>query len=268
MYAEHKWQLQLIVWVLIVALLTFLLVRQCRRQSVTAKCSPAMTDSLQQLVLDSCQRAQYEGFTVYFDSSAHVPRCVIYELTDSETLGTEPRAKGFEHDPQVKGCPDPKDYAGSGMDRGHMAPAADMKWSAQAMRESFMMTNICPQDKSLNEGGWNRLEEKAREWARRDGAVIIAVGPVIEQGLPRTQGGVVIPNRFYKVVLAHQESPMRAIAFVYPNATSNGSLRQYAVSVDSVERLTGIDFFAHLPDDQEEPLERSCNLASFLQLKW
>jgi len=78
----------------------------------------------------------------------------------------------------------------------------------------------------------------------------------------------VIPNRFYKVVLAHHASPMRAIAFVYPNATSNGSLRQYAVSVDSVERLTGIDFFAHLPDDQEEPLERSCNLASFLQLKW
>ena len=266
MLAEHKWQLQLVVWALTMALVCWLVVRQCGR-SLGEPCSSVMADSLQQLVLDSCQRVDYQGFTVYFDADARVPRCVIYELTAAETMGTEPRGKGFESDPTVKGCPDPKDYAGSGMDRGHMAPAGDMKWSAQAMSESFLMTNICPQDKSLNEGGWNRLEEKAREWARRDSALIIAAGPVIERNLPRTDGGVVVPRRFYKVILAHHARPQRAIGFIYPNATSNGSLRQYAVSVDSVERLTGINFFAVLPDDIEQRVEGTCNLASFLQLK-
>ena len=267
MLAEHKWQLQLIIWALTMALLCWLVVRQCGR-SPGEPCSPAMTDSLQQLVLDSCQRVDYRGFTVYFDAQARVPRCVIYELTAAETLGNEPRGKGFADDPSVSGCPNPKDYAGSGMDRGHMAPAGDMKWSAQAMSESFLMTNVCPQDKSLNEGGWNRLEEKAREWARRDSALIIAAGPIIEHDLSRTQGGVVVPRRFYKVILAHHARPPRAIAFIYPNASSNGTLRQYAVSVDSVEHLTGIDFFAALPDEIEQRMECICNLASFLQLKW
>ncbi len=266
MFARHKWQLQLILWALTMALVCWLVFRQCGR-SPGEPCSPAMTDSLQQLVLDSCQRIDYKGFTVYFDSAARLPRCVIYELTAAETLGDEPRGKGFADDPAVSGCPDPKDYAGCGMDRGHMAPAGDMKWSAQAMSESFLMTNICPQDKSLNEGGWNRLEEKAREWARRDSALIIAAGPIIEHDLPRTRGGVAMPRRFYKVILAHHARPLRAIAFIYPNSTSNGPLRQYAVSVDSVERLTGIDFFGALPDDQEDRLERSCSLASFLQLR-
>jgi len=265
MFAEHKWQLQLAGWALAMTLLVVLLVRQCGRQAASAACSPAMTDSLQQLVLDGCQRVDYKGFTAYFDASARLPRCVVYELTLAETLGNEPRAKGFERDPSVDGCPDPKDYAGSGLDRGHLAPAADMKWDAQAMRESFLMTNICPQDKSLNEGGWNRLEEKVREWTRRDSALIIAAGPVIEPDLPRTPGGVAIPRQFFKVILSPHSQPMRAIAFVYRNATSNGRLREYAVSVDSVERLTGIDFFSALPDEVEQRVECSCNLASFLQ---
>ncbi|MBQ9219103.1 MAG: DNA/RNA non-specific endonuclease [Muribaculaceae bacterium] len=266
MLAEHKWQLQLIIWALTVALIALLMARQCGRRSAEP-CSPPLADSLQLLTLDSCQRVAYRGFTAYFDPTARVPRCVVYELTAIETRGEVPRSRQFERDGAVEGCPEPDAYAGSGMDRGHMAPAADMKWDSQAMDESFRMTNICPQNKSLNEGGWNRLEEKAREWARRDSALIIAAGPVIEPGLKRTAGGVVIPQRFYKVILAHHAQPMRAIAFVYPNTVSNGPLRQYAVSVDSVERLTGIDFFAALPDEVESRVERAANLASFLQLK-
>lgn len=268
MFAEHKWQIQLVVWAAVVALVTVLIVRQCGRHQRDGGCSVGMADSLQMVALPQCQRVDYRGFRVYYDSAAHLPRCVVYELTARETQGTVPRAKGFERDDTVRGCAQPSAFRGSGLSRGHMAPAGDMKWDARAMRESFLMPNICPQDNSLNEGGWNRLEEKAREWARRDGALIIAAGPVIEHGLERTPAGVVIPKRFYKVILAHRVWPRRAVAFIYPNAPSNGSLRQYVVNVDSVELLTGIDFFAVLPDDQEEPIERSSALASFLHVRW
>jgi len=219
------------------------------------------------------QRVDYKAITVYFNRSLRIPVCVAYELTSTmvtmaDSPGAEKRRNHkFYGDPNVAGSPDWGDYRKSGYTRGHMAPAMDMRWDRQAMAECFLMTNICPQDKSLNEGGWNRLEEKAREWARRDSALIIAAGPIIEHDLLRTRGGVAMPRRFYKVILAHHARPLRAIAFIYPNSTSNGPLRQYAVSVDSVERLTGIDFFGALPDDQEDRLERSCSLASFLQLK-
>ena len=268
MFKEHKWQIQLVVWATVVALVTILLIKQCGHRTSDDGCSNGMADSLQLVDLPQCQRVDYRGFRVYYDSAAHLPRCVMYELTAQETQGTEPRVKGFERDDSVRGCAEPSAFRGSGLSRGHMAPAGDMKWDAEAMRQSFLMTNICPQDNSLNEGGWNRLEEKAREWARRDGALVIAAGPVIEPGLERTAGGVVIPKRFYKVILAHRVWPRRAVAFIYPNAPSNGSLRKYVVSVDSVERLTGIDLFAVLPDDQEERLERSSALASFLHVRW
>lgn len=223
-----------------------------------------MTDSLQQIYSTQNQRVDYKGFAVYFDPEVHLPQCVIYELTAEETDGNVPRAKGFTQDEDVEGCPAPNAYHGSGKERGHMAPAADFKWDSVAMSQTFLMTNICPQDKSLNEGGWNRLEEKVREWALRDGALIIAAGPVLENGLERTEQGVAIPKRFYKVVLAHQAHPVRAIAFIYPNGASNGRLRQYAVSVDSVERVTGLDFFSALPDEIEARVEACDELNLFL----
>jgi len=263
-YSKYKWKLQLVVWAVTMTVVCLLVVRQCLHRPTPQGCSAAMTDSLQHIDAPGCQQKDYKGFRVYFDANAHLPRCVIYELTADETLGQEPRAKDFAQDTSVKGCPTPRDYAGSGMDRGHMVPAGDLKWDSTAMLQSFLMTNICPQDKSLNEGGWNRLEEKAREWARRDGAIIIAAGPVIEAGLQRTDAGVLIPRRYFKVVLTHQSQPMHAVAFVYANAPCNGPLRQYAVSVDSVERITGIDFFSALPNEVERDVEQRNDLTLFL----
>lgn len=266
-YSRHKWLLQLAAWVLAVGVLCLLLTVHCRRQHTATGCSAALTDSLQRVHLPSCQRIDYVGHAVYFDASAHLPLCAIYELTAAETRGTVPRASTFTSDDAVKGCPAPDAYRGSGMERGHLVPAADLKWNSLAMKQSFMMTNICPQDKSLNEGGWHRLEEKVREWVQRDSALIVACGPIIEQQLPRTEGGVVIPRRYFKVVLSHCTRPMRALAFIYPNGPSNGPLRHYAVSVRQVERATGIDFFSALPDEIERRLEEHCDLASFLQMK-
>ena len=203
----------------------------------------------------------YRGFTVYFNSRFHIPNCVIYELTGKETEGEFPRYKNFLTDEQVAGCANPWDYTHSGYTRGHMAPAADMKWDREAMKESFYMTNICPQKAALNSGGWNKLEDKVRDWARRDSAIIVATGPVLSPGMKTIgESRVAVPEQFYKVVLAPYATPLRAIAFIYPNGASKGAIKKYAVTVDEVEQLTGIDFFSALDDNEETDVEAHFNL--------
>ena len=164
----------------------------------------------------------------------------------------------------MKGCPSPQDYAGSGLDRGHLVPAGDLKWDPDAMRHSFLLTNVCPMHKALNEGGWAKLEEKVREWTARDSALLVFTGPVVSDGdTTLASGRVTVPSAYYKVVMAPCVRPVRAIAFIYPNGHSSGRLRQYAVSVDEVERRTGLDFFPTLPDQEQQRLESPVNLDAF-----
>lgn len=206
----------------------------------------------------------YKGFISYFNSRHHIPNCVIYELTGKEADGEFPRYKNFLTDEQVAGCANPWDYTHSGYTRGHMAPAADMKWDREAMKESFYMTNICPQKAALNSGGWNKLEDKVREWARRDSAIIVATGPILSPSmLTIGETRVAVPERFYKIVLAPYANPMRAIAFIYPNGSSKGPIANYAVTVDDVEEQTGIDFFASLDDETETQIESHYNLTQW-----
>ncbi len=122
----------------------------------------------------------YKGMDVSFNPSLHIPNWVSWELTGEETEGTEPRARKFYCDESVAGCAEPYDYNYSGYDRGHMAPAGDMKWDKEAMQETFYMTNICPQAKSLNSGSWKKLEEKCRVWAQADSVIYIVCGPIYD----------------------------------------------------------------------------------------
>ena len=202
----------------------------------------------------------YKGYTTYFNPDWHIPNCVSYELTRSETEGTNPRYKNFETDKNISGSANPWDYTNSGYDRGHMAPAADMKWDRDVMRETFLMSNIAPQVHSLNAGAWKSLEEKLRDWAQRDSAIIIVTGPIVSPN-PATIGDskVVVPDAFFKVVLAPYAKPVRAIGFIFANEKSRAALDKHCVSVDDVEKATGLDFFSNLPDDIETSIEAQCN---------
>lgn len=203
----------------------------------------------------------YKGMDVSFNPQYHIPNWVSWELTEEETDGDVTRSNKFTSDPDVEGCPDSWDYNYSGYDRGHMAPAGDMKWDRDAMTETFYMTNICPQVKSLNTGTWKRLEEKCRYWAQVDGSLVIVCGPVID-GKPIEYIGdsrVYVPNSFFKVILSPKSNPVRGIGFIIPNGKVKGGMQECAVPIDSVERLTGHDFFAALPDDIEEKVEAECN---------
>lgn len=118
----------------------------------------------------------YTGMTISFNPTLHIPNWVAYELTADEARGEEPRTNKFLVDNNVPGCASPDDYRNTGYDRGHMAPAADMKWSTEAMKESFYMTNIVPQANALNRGTWSKIEDKCRQRALNDSAIIIISG--------------------------------------------------------------------------------------------
>lgn len=206
------------------------------------------------------QLIRHIGYTVSYDADFKTPQWVAWTLTSNKAQGNEPRYDKFQPDPMVRGAKAyPKDYTNSGYDRGHMAPAADMKWSHQAMVESFYMTNVCPQNRNLNRGDWKELEELERDWALRYGTVSIAAGPIYNQGRATLRIGankVAVPDAFFKVLLVGYPRSPKAYGFVFKNEAGSRSLSYYQLTVDEVEALTGMDFFSQLPDKVENRIEK------------
>ena len=205
------------------------------------------------------QIIQRTGYTLSYDAKNKTPQWVAWELTKEETRGNEERTNEFQPDPDVMGAKVVTyDYSGSGYDRGHMAPAGDMKWSKKAMQESFYMSNICPQDHNLNTEDWNDLEMKSREWARRYGKVYIVCGPIYKGTRNEYIGDhrVKVPDAFFKVILINDTKKQCALGFYFENEAGERLLTEYLTSVDELEKLTGLDFFSALPDEEENLLEK------------
>lgn len=198
------------------------------------------------------------GYTVSYNNFYKTPNWVAWELTRKETEGDEGRTNKFLPDPEL---PEPRvvtsDYTNSGYDRGHMAPAADMKWSKQAMKESFYMSNICPQNRKLNRDDWGDLEESCRKWADKYGTIYIACGPIYDSKSPKRIGEsrVAVPDRFFKVVLVYNRKNPMAMGFLFENKANHQDLKNYMVTVDKVEEETGLDFFPKVPDSIENRIE-------------
>jgi endonuclease G len=186
------------------------------------------------------------------------PVWVAYLLTDDEVLGTVEHTDVFRQDPQIPtDSASLKDYRFSGDDRGDLAPTADMKWSVEAISASFLMSNISPQKPGFNRGVWRKLEEWVREQAIANEEVYIVTGPVLTDGPFQEIGpnGVDVPKRYFKVLLDYKEPEIKAMGFVLPNKSSRMPLMSFAIPMDQVEQLTGLDCFPLLPDNIEELLE-------------
>lgn len=192
---------------------------------------------------------------------------MAYELTSKEAISKKSeRSNKFVPDPMVKGATATnEDYTRSGYDRGHMAPAGDMKWSAKAMRESFYLSNICPQKPDLNRGIWKELEEQARLWAKENGSLLIVTGPVITDDMRRLgKNRVGIPKTFYKVICTITNGKPEGVGFLFDNKDYGKTpLKSMMLPIDSVEKITGIDFFPALPDSIEKQMEAYVNSGSW-----
>ncbi|TAD85598.1 MAG: DNA/RNA non-specific endonuclease [Bacteroidetes bacterium] len=140
-------------------------------------------------------------------------------------------------------------YDGFGYDRGHLAPSADFRWSAKALSESYLYSNMSPQLDGFNRGIWADLEDKIRAYVylHPGSTLYVVTGPLLDPQLPKIERGVnkvAIPKLFWKVVLDLEAK--KSLGFVIPNAESSMPLETYSVSVDSVEQLTGLNFFSNL----------------------
>ncbi len=207
------------------------------------------------------KRLTRTGYDVSYNSTWRIPNWVAYELTKREVQAHRKREGEFTPDSDVgRSSADNSDYKRSGYSRGHMAPAGDMKWNGRAMHESFLLTNVCPQNYDLNAGVWEDLESALRDHAYRNNNVYIVCGPIVSEGYKTIgRNRVCVPQKFFKVVCWKRQNEWRCKAFVFPNQNLKGRFHDYSTTVDEVERLTGHDFFSLLPDHIENRIESRDN---------
>lgn len=206
---------------------------------------------------------EYSGFTVSYDRDNKQARWVAYELADWECNGPASReGKSFKRDPRAH-VPqaDDSDYRRSGWTRGHLAPAADFRWSEQALTETFQFTNCSPQDEYMNNYSWEELESRARYWAKKFGSVYIVTGPIVgehEHGFIGSNR-IPIPDAFFKAFVTVDDSGLtpvyRSVAFVMHNTDAKQPYPDCSMTVNQLEEVLGIDLFTALPDNVEEEVE-------------
>ena len=209
----------------------------------------------------------YTGFDLGYNEQYEQASWVVYVITREEIeSGQVDRTDNFRPDTSIStGSAELKDYRGSGFDRGHLAPAGDMKWDRTAMSESFLMSNMSPQEPSFNRGIWKRLEEQVRNWAIEKDSLFVITGPVLESLVSSIgENEVGVPGFYFKVLVDLSPPEHTFIAFMLPNTGSSGNLDQFAITVDSLEQVTGYDFFASAPDQEViEWLESQLDLGSW-----
>lgn len=233
-----------------------------------AHVEPATSDS----IFDICKPAPLVGvseqiikkksYIASYNKDTKIANWVAWHLTSEHTEGSIGRGNMFHEDEEV---PSPKatveDYKGSGWSRGHMCPAGDNKWDAEAMYQSFSLINVCPQNASLNSGLWNSLEIDCRNWAKRFHDIYIICGPVFFQQNHEVIGfnEIYVPEAFFKVVLCLNGKP-KGLGVIVKNTAGNKKKDIYYNSIDQVERITGMDFFPLLSDDVEDEVESNLDM--------
>jgi len=207
----------------------------------------------------------HKHYTLSYSEEHEQAEWVAYKLTKENLRKPRiKREKKFRQDDLISTLSAKhSDYTHSGYTRGHLAPAGDMAFSKEAMRESFFMSNMSPQVKEFNGGIWRELEENVRDWAYDNDELYIVSGPILREDHIIKKIGfneVAVPNLFYKIILDLKEPEQKAIAFLIPNEKSEKHIKHYTTSIDEIEKLTEINFFAgFLPEELEERLEQKGN---------
>lgn len=202
------------------------------------------------------------GYTVGYSEPLENPLWAAYRIADIPNLPSPaPRPESFEPDARTVSRVTSDTYTNSGYDRGHLAPnyAIATRYGTAAQRETFLLSNIVPQRHTLNAGPWKELEIKiATSYPARFGEVWVFAGPIFDQNPRRLANGrgPAIPTACYMIVIDESDGRIRTQTFLLPQETPTGTdLRRFLVSIDEIERRTGLDFLAELEDGAEAALE-------------
>lgn len=224
---------------------------------------------------------QHSMLALVYAEAYEQARWVGHIITPDVVNGVVGRTNDFRPDPKIKtGSAVEQDYFlktlqpdsayvydGFGYDRGHLAPSADFRWSEKALSESYYYSNMSPQLADFNRGIWSELEGLLRAYLYRNPSTQLYVftGPVLRPGLPtiaRAKNKVAIPEQFWKIAL--DLTNRKAIAFMVPQNPKGYPLSSFATTIDEIEKVTGINFFAGLEDTLEENLEKQSDKSAFL----
>lgn len=207
-----------------------------------------------------------KGYIVSYNKNTKIPNWVAWHLTSSHTNGDFKRpGNAFHEDTDV---PTPRanngDYRGSGWSRGHMCPAGDNRWDPDAMYESFLLSNACPQNMNLNSGVWNQIEIACRNWANKYGDIYIVCGPILFNREHEAIGNnkITVPEAFFKVILCLKGKP-KGIGFICRNTDGNKKKDLYVNSINQVERVTKIKFFPHLDKTIAEKVKNQADITQW-----
>ncbi len=207
-----------------------------------------------------------KGYTVSYNKENKIPNWVAWHLTKEHATGPYRRpGSAWHEDTQV---PTPRttlaDFKDTDWTRGHMCPAGDNKWDADAMYDTFLFTNCCPQHANLNSGVWNQIEMSCRRWAEKYGDIYIVCGPILFRKEHETIGPnkVVVPEAFFKVVLCLNGTP-KGIGFICRNTDGSKAKYFYVNSISQVERITGMTFFPNLPKNIADTVKAKSDLSEW-----
>ncbi len=194
------------------------------------------------------QIVKHRYYTLSYNEKFEQAEWVAYELKKEYLKNNDFKRPYFIEDPKVTtGSADWRNYKKSGYDKGHLCPAGDMEFNNDAYNDTFYTSNISPQKHDFNSGIWNRLEQKTRYWAGKYNDIYVVTGGILNDSDKKIgTEKVAVPKYFYKVILARSGKEHKAIAFLVPNEDSDKSLYDFVVSIETLEKMTGIDFFPNL----------------------
>jgi len=247
----------------ILLLLLILLAGSCQNNRQTDTTLPVIIekDSFNYLPTSTTgQVVKHHYYTLSYNEKYENAEWVAYSLSPKQLSKRQIERPRFVRDPLVKTrSAHYKNYYPNGYEKGHLLPAADRRFSIDAFDETFYTSNVSPMDHYFNSGIWNQLEKQVRYWTKRYGKLYIVTGGILQPGLERIgRERVAVPDYFYKIVLDYKNpKKARLIGFLIPHKDLQEDLKDFVVPVDSIEKLTGIDFFPALPDTMENQLEAS-----------
>lgn len=214
------------------------------------------------------QIIKHNYFTLSYNEKYEQAEWVAYYLKKEYLKKMDLKRPYFIQDPKVTtASADWRNYKNSGYDKGHLCPAGDMSFNEEAYNDTFYTSNISPQNNGFNSGIWNKLEQKTRYWASQFDGLYVVTGGVLSEST-KTIGSekVLVPNAFYKILFRVNNGKYKMIAFLIPNEKSTRPFYNYLISVDDLEKITGIDFFHQLDNAVETKLEKTVDYQSWIKM--
>lgn len=193
-------------------------------------------------------------YNVSYNAKTRQPNWVMWQLTEDHVMQ---RKEGVwneyreDEDLPLEIRATLEDYASSGYDRGHMCPGGDCNWDDGGRDETFLLSNMCPQNPNLNRGDWKEIEMACRKWAKQYGNIYIVCGPIFLKSQKHKRIGpnqIPVPEAFFKVVLCAEPSNPKGIGFICRNTDGNRKKDFYVNSIRQVERVTGYRFFPNIAE--------------------